>query len=129
MRIMEPSNSVLDLFFHDLKKYNGTNFSKFTKFDLSDVTPAVYKSYSSVITRYFIFLEKHPEITPVEANILYFQARIDMVARFFSEYPVSNAEDLKPFQDEVKRYIDRTKQSDLNVAEAKDKVDEQVPAI
>lgn len=107
---MAGSKPLLDPFFYELKKYNSTNFRNIIEADLSNVTPCSYKAYSSAVTRYFIFIEKHPEITEVEANMLYFQARIDMVARYFSEYPMSNPEDLKPFQDEVIRYTHRTEE-------------------
>lgn len=113
---MADSNSLLDLFFHELKKYNSTNFKNILDADLTHVTPCTYKAYSSAVTRYFIFLEKHPEISSVEANILYFQARIDMVARYFSEYPMSNPEDLKPFQDEILRYVNRMKENEYEPA-------------
>lgn len=39
-------------------------------------------------------------------KMLYFKLRIDMVARFFSEYPAGNIEDLRPFQQELRRYIE-----------------------
>lgn len=104
---MNPSNSILDTFFYELKKYNTSNFKTLINDDLSCVTPKIYKAYSSAVTRYFIFIEKHPDITEVEANMLYYQARIDMVARYFSEYPMSNPDDLKPFQEELRRYVKR----------------------
>ena len=105
------SNELVDLFFRDLKKYNSTNFRSIRDIDinnLEDVT--VLKSCSSVVTRYFIFRERHPEISESDMKILYFRLRIDMIARYFSEYPAASIEDLKPFQAELRRYVTDEKQ-------------------
>jgi len=100
------SNSCADLtslFFRDLKKYNSTNFRTIRVSELSD-DPKLNKSFSSVVTRYFIFKERHPEISDTEMRMLYFKLRIDMIARYFSEYPSSSIEDLRPFKMELVRY-------------------------
>ena len=104
------SNELVDLFFRDLKKYNSTNFRSIRDIDinnLEDVT--VLKSCSSVVTRYFIFRERHPEISESDMKILYFRLRIDMIARYFSEYPAANISDLLPFQQELKRFVESEK--------------------
>ena len=101
------SSKLSDLFFSELKQYNTTNFKTLLNADLSQEDATVHKACSSVVTRYFIFVEKHPEIQESDAKLLYFQARIDMVARYFAEYPVSNVTDLKPFQDELKRFVEK----------------------
>ena len=62
---MQASNigyKVDELFFFDLKKYNSTNFKMIYRADVSEESATVFKSFSSVVTRYFIFVEKHPEI-------------------------------------------------------------------
>lgn len=107
---MANSNKLSDLFFGELKQYNTTNFKTLVNADLTQENAVVHKACSSVVTRYFIFVEKHPEIPESEAKMLYFQARIDMVARYFSEYPAANISDLKPFQDELKRFVERSKE-------------------
>jgi hypothetical protein len=100
------TNELIGLFFRDLKKYNATNFNHLLNADLSsDDDPVVRKSFSSVITRYFIFREKHPEITDEENKILYFKLKLDMVARYFSEYPDATPEDLVSFQREIRNYV------------------------
>lgn len=100
------TNELIGLFFRDLKKYNTTNFNHLLNADLSsDDDPVVRKSFSSVITRYFIFREKHPEITDEENKILYFKLKLDMVARYFSEYPDATPEDLVSFQREIRNYV------------------------
>lgn len=96
--------TVQSLFFHDLKKYNGSNFKALHSADLSNMSPEIVKAFSSVITRYFIFCEKHPEISELEKRVLYFKLKIDMVARFFSNYPDTNADDLVAFQTELNYY-------------------------
>ena len=57
---------VSKLFFDDLKRYNLTNFRTLEKADLSESNPIVHKAFSSVVTRYFIFCEKHPEIADID---------------------------------------------------------------
>lgn len=107
---MADSNKLSDLFFKELKQYNTTNFKTLLNADLTKEDAVVHKACSSVVTRYFIFVEKHPEISESDAKLLYFQARVDMVARYFAEYPVSNISDLKPFQDELKRFAEKAKE-------------------
>ena len=106
---MDNSNKLSDLFFKELKQYNNTNFKTLLNADLYVEDAVVHKACSSVVTRYFIFIEKHPEISELDAKILYFQLRIDMIARYFSEYPTSPISYLQPFQDELKRFVDKTK--------------------
>ena len=55
--------------------------------DLSVKSAVVHKAFSSVVTRYFSFREKHPEITDEEHKILYFKLKLDLIATYFSEYP------------------------------------------
>lgn len=104
---MVQSNSltVSQLFFKELKQYNSTNFKSLHIADLSNVNPDIVKAFSSVITRYFIFCEKHPEISDIEKRMLYFQLKIDMVARFFANYPNTNTDDLIAFQTELNYYL------------------------
>lgn len=100
------TTELINLFFADLHKYNNTNFNTLIRADLSnDNDPIVRKSFSSVITRYFIFREKHPEITDEENKILYFKLKLDLVARYFSEYPDATPEDLIAFQRELKYFV------------------------
>lgn len=99
------STSTTQLFFHDLKQYNSTNFKTLYRSDLSNITPETVKAFSSVITRYFIFAEKHPDISDLQMRMLYFQLKLDMVARYFANYPNVNADDLIAFQTELKYYI------------------------
>lgn len=106
---MSSSAELVQTFFHDLKRYNATNFRTIEKADLSVEDATVHKSCSSVVTRYFIFRERHPEIPESDMKMLYFKLRIDMIARYFSEYPAASLEDLRPFQTELRRYVKDTK--------------------
>lgn len=101
------TNELINLFFSELKRYNSSNFKTLEKADLSTDgdSPMVRKSFSSVITRYFIFREKHPEITEVENRILYYKLGLDKVARYFSEYPETTPDNLVGFQIELKNYV------------------------
>lgn len=114
------SSNVKDLvsmFFKDLKQYNSTNFRTLEKSDLSVDDAVVHKSFSSVITRYFIFCEKHAsEFSPTDLRMLYFQLKLDMVARYFSQYPASNTEELRAFQLELLQYKANSKDSDNSIA-------------
>lgn len=105
-------NDLVNMFFTELKQYNCSNFKLIDKMDLDCNDPRAYKSCSSVITRYFIFKEHHPEIPESSMNLLYYRLRIDQIARYFSEYPASNIEDLLPFQRELRIFT--SDQQDTN---------------
>lgn len=103
--------SLPDLFFKDLKSYNSTNFRTLLKTDLQGNanTSTVHKAFSSVVTRYFIFREKHAaEFTDSQFNILYFQLKIDLISKYFSEYPDADISTLVSFQNKIREYNDRT---------------------
>lgn len=97
--------SMSERFFIELKRYNSTNFRTLYNAELEDTDPSVIKAFSSVITRFFIFCEKHPELTDVDRRILYYQLKIDMIARFFANYPDTNTDDLIAFQTELKYFV------------------------
>lgn len=107
------TTELINLFFSELRKYNSSNFKTLEKADLTidGDSPIVRKSFSSVITRYFIFREKHPEISDVENKILYYKLKLDQVAKYFSEYPETSTDNLIGFQVELKTYV-REHQSD-----------------
>lgn len=97
------------VFFSELKQFNGTNFKTLKEAILdsvSDVPPEQLKAFSSVTTRYFIFCEKHPEIPADRLKMLYYQLKIDMIARFFSSYPAINTSDLIAFQRELQCFLE-----------------------
>lgn len=102
---MSSNRELIDLFFYDLHKYNSTNFKAIAEADLSVQDASVYKAFSSAVTRYFIFRERHPEISNSEHNLLYFLLKLDLVARYFSEYPDANPDSLVAFQLELRNYI------------------------
>jgi hypothetical protein len=110
---MLSSLELTRLFFCDLKSFNSTNFRTIEKATLDRDDATVHKAFSSVVTRYFIFAERHPEISPEEKRILYFKLKIDMIARYFSEYPDVNLDLLKPFQLELKQHVRESKGGDL----------------
>lgn len=102
---MRSSSELTNMFFSELKSYNSNNFKAIATADLSKQDAAVHKAFSSVVTRYFIFKEKHPEISEVEHNILYFKLKLDLVAKYFSEFPDTSTDNLVAFQIELKNYI------------------------
>lgn len=100
------NSDIYTQFFVELKQYNSTNFKTLRTADLSrDIDSTVIKAFSSVITRYFIFCEKHPELTPVDTRILYYQLKIDTLARYFANYPEGDLCELRSFQLELQNYI------------------------
>lgn len=98
-------NQLVSTFFRDLKKYNLTNYKTLERADLSDSNPIIHKAFSSAITRYFIFCERHPEISETDKKMLYYMVKIDMVAKYFSEYPDADIDCLRQFQSELKSNI------------------------
>ena len=115
------TNELINLFFFDLKHYNNRNFKTLETADLTKDgdDPIVRKSFSSVITRYFIFREKHPEISEVDNRIIYYKLGLDKVALYFSEYPETSTDNLVGFQVELRKYV---KSHNVSVEET----DEQV---
>ena len=111
---MRSKTELSDMFFSELKRYNLTNFRALAKADLLDADPALYKAFSSVVTRFFIFCEKHPELNSIDRNVLFFQLKIDMIARYFSEYPAASMDDLRPFQRELQHYLKVQKEDEAN---------------
>ena len=99
------------LFFKDLKNFNSTNFRAIEKADLTKDDAAVHKAFSSVVTRYFIFAERHPEISNMDKRILYFKLKIDMIAKYFSEYPDTSTDNLVGFQVELRAYVKEHKET------------------
>lgn len=106
---MLSSKQLTELFFHDLKSYNSTNFKSLEKANLDKCTPEIHKAFSSVITRYFIFSERRPELTLEEKRLLYFKLKIDMIGKYFEDYPDANIDLLKAFQIELRQYVSENK--------------------
>jgi len=102
---MRSSKELTDCFFQDLKKFNNSNFKTIAKADLSKQDATVHKAFSSVITRYFIFREKHPEIKEDEFKLLYFVLSLDLIANYFANYPDTTTDNLIAFQLHLKNYI------------------------
>lgn len=109
----DKTNNLSSKFFDELKQYNSTNFKTLQVIELNDKDPSVVKAFSSVITRYFIFCEKHPELSDIDKRVLYFQLKIDMIARFFANYPDTNSNDLAAFQTELRYYVKEHDEDDL----------------
>lgn len=103
---MMECSALKELFLQELKRYNPNNFNRLIKTDLSSESPDALKCYSSAVTRYFIFAENHPEIAREDLNLLYYLLRIDLVAKYFSEYPASNLEYLRIFQSDLSKFIE-----------------------
>ena len=102
---MRTSKELTNLFFFDLHKFNHQNFKTIETADLSNKDTILHKAFSSVITRYFIFRDKHPELTDTEKNLLYFKLKLDLIASYFSEYPDNDTANLLAFQLELRRYV------------------------
>ena len=108
------NSDVYTTFFTELKQYNSTNFKTLHTADLTaEADVSTKKAFSSLVTRYFIFCEKHPELTPTDTYLLYYQLKIDMIARYFANYPNSNINELRSFQLELQNYLD-TNRIDIN---------------
>ena len=105
---MASNLELKDLFFHDLKSYNTTNFRTLSKAKLDKNDATVHQAFSSVVTRYFIFQERHPEVSDLDMRVLFFQLKIDMIARYFANYPATTLDELRPFQLELLNYIRTT---------------------
>lgn len=108
---------LVSLFFQDLKSYNSTNFNAIKRADLDKDSPEVNKAFSSIVTRYFIFAEKHPEISDSDKRLLFFKLKIDLISQYFSEYPDRcNIDVLRSFQEELVNYSTLNVNSQIEVA-------------
>lgn len=96
------SSELCKTFFKDLKKYNLTNYKILERADLSESNYIVHKAFSSVVTRYFIFCEKHDDVSELDKKLLYYLVKIDMIAQYFSEYPDADIDYLRQFQNELR---------------------------
>ena len=114
---MRSAKELTECFMFDLKHYNNTNFKTIAKADLSKQDATVHKAFSSVITRYFIFREKHPEVTEREFKMLYFALSLDLVASYFSEYPNTTTDYLVAFQMHLKKYMKDRRHKDEDTEE------------
>ena len=123
---MKTANELEYMFFDELKTYNQTNFHTLATSDVTQNDGKIRKCYSSVITRYFIFREKHEELSEAELNVLYFKLKLDMIAQYFATYPDSDVGVLVAFQNELKTYVESSK-SDSTLDE--DEVTEQTAEV
>jgi hypothetical protein len=127
---MRSAKELTSLFFRDLHKYNQTNYRTIATADLSKQDATVHKSFSSVLTRYFIFKEKHPEVSEEELRILYFKLKLDLVALYFSEFPDTTTDNLIAFQLELRRYIkERRIELGQDTDDLEDNVDDETTPI
>ena len=108
---MKTANELEHMFFDELKTYNLTNFHTLVSTDVTQNDAKIRKCYSSVITRYFIFREKHSELSESELNILYFKLKLDMIAQYFATYPDSDVGVLVAFQNEIQAYLKETSEA------------------
>lgn len=114
---MNSDVKLSHLFFKELKQYNSSNFRTLSTANLVAPIPSrIFKAFSSVITRYMIFEEKHPEIPEMELRMLYFQLKIDMIGRYFASYPASNVSDLVAFQRELLCYLEEVSENEQSAA-------------
>ena len=108
---------LTNLFFSELRHYNTSNFRTLATADLKKEDPVVHKAYSSVVTRYLIFCDKHPEVPQSDKNMLYFKLKIDMIAFYFSQYPDGNLDFLRAFQLELLQYLKQQKAKNSDISE------------
>lgn len=111
---MASNLELVSLFFRDLKSYNATNFRTIQRATLDVEDATVHKAFSAVVTRYFIFREHHPEVSDLDMRILYFKLKIDMIARYFANYPSATLEELRPFQMELQNHVNSIHGGDDN---------------
>lgn len=115
---MHSSKELTDMFFSDLKSFNTTNFKYLSTSDIRNIDemPEVHKAFSSVITRYFIFREKHPEVSEMESKMLYYKLKLDLIAKYFADYPEATPDDLVAFQIELNSFVEeRKRQTEENL--------------
>jgi hypothetical protein len=107
LQTVRTAKELENMFFYELKRYNSTNFKTLLTADLSADDAKAHKSFSSVITRYFIFREKHKDDLSVsELNQLYFELKLDLISQYFAQYPEASTEILTGFQKELREFVD-----------------------
>lgn len=124
---MKTTAELEKCFFSELAQYNSTNFKTLESADVTKDDAKVHKCYSSVITRYFIFREKHSELSDSELNMLYFKLKLDLIANYFANYPDSDVTTLVAFQKELQNYVELTKQEAKENAKIHRSIKEEAP--
>jgi len=109
--MVETSIQLEELFFRELKQYNSTNFNHICKANLENIDITSIKAFSSVITRFFIFRDKHPEIDDQLVRMLYFKLKLDLVAHYFANYPKSDIDNLVGFHREILMYVESVRRN------------------
>lgn len=76
------------LFLHELFKYNKNNYEQLHKStNLDELDINVYKAATSLITRYFIWVQNHPELSEDEVNQMFYILSLDEILQAISEFP------------------------------------------
>ena len=78
------------MFMEETRHYNSTNFRKLrTCLDISHpvLNQPTWKALTSLTTRYWLFIEKHPELTESDRHMLYFLLGIDRIGKLMASYP------------------------------------------
>lgn len=101
------TNELINFFFFELKKFNTNNFKTLKTADLKNNgdDPLVRKAFSSVLTRFNLFCEKHPEIDDVSIKIMYYKLGLDKIGQYFSEFPETSTDNFVTFQVELRKYV------------------------
>jgi len=107
------------MFMEETRHYNVTNFRRLRSC-LEVPRPVLdqptWKALTSLVTRYWIFAEKHPEMTASDRNMLYFLIGLDRIGKLMACHPRCDDEEFKGLAEQLLSVINEVlsdEQSDI----------------
>jgi hypothetical protein len=92
------------MFMNITQHYNSTNWRKLVNCVKSE-TPVLdqptWKALTSLSTRYWLFVEKNPEMSESDRHMLYFLIGMDRIGKLMATFPRCSDEDFRSLQEQL----------------------------
>jgi hypothetical protein len=102
-------NDYSKMFFDMTRGHNSTNWGKLVvaiKTETPSLNQPTWKALSSLVTRYWLFIEKHPDMSESDCHMLYYILGIDRIGKLISTYPRYSEEDFRSLQEQLRPIIE-----------------------
>jgi hypothetical protein len=97
-------NDYSKMFFNMTRGHNSTNWRKLVA-AFQDETPTLnqptWKALSSLVTRYWLFIEKNPDMSESDRHMLYYILGIDRIGKLIATHPRCSDEDFRSLQEQL----------------------------
>jgi len=87
-----------------IRGYNSTNWRKLVtaiKDEAPSLNQPTWKALSSLVTRYWLFVEKNPAMSESDRHMLYYILGIDRIGKLIATYPRCKDEDYRSLQEQL----------------------------